>query len=406
MRVLGIVAEYNPFHNGHKYHLDESKKMSGADVSVAVMSGNFTQRGEPAVLSKWERARVAVDCGVDLVLELPFIYACNTAEFFAGGAIRILNGLSCVDVISFGSESGDALELSEAAGAISRETPEFKKSLRENIKGGASFPRARAEAVRHTIGSDAAELITYPNNILATEYIRSLLASGSAIEPITVKRIGQGHSETKPDGHFSSASAIRNVMKSGGIDEVKGYLPDESYSRLKQLNKDINEMINRMFILVAARIMTEREGDLEELLSAGEGLGNKIKKVIREAKSMEDLITGVKSKRYTRTRIQRLITHALLGFTAKGFYSASENGRHYARVLAFNEKGAALLKRIKKAGADMPVLTNINKQAFAGDKTDGILRYDILASDLYNLISGNDLREKSDFIVSPYHKFT
>jgi predicted nucleotidyltransferase len=150
MRVLGIIAEYNPFHNGHHYHLCESKRISGADTSVAVMSGNFMQRGEAAMLSKWDRSRIAADCGIDLVLELPFVYACNNAEHFAGGAIRILNGLSFIDVISFGSESGNIEELSATADAILHESDEFKEILKTGLKKGRSYPRALADAVRST----------------------------------------------------------------------------------------------------------------------------------------------------------------------------------------------------------------------------------------------------------------
>ena len=404
MKVVGIIAEYNPFHNGHLYHLAESKRISGADVCVAVMSGNFTQRGEAALFNKWERAKVAVDCGVDLVFELPFVYACNNAEYFAKGAISVLNGLSCVDAVSFGSESGDIGELYRAAFVVSSESDEFKEALFLNLKTGVSYPKARANAVRLVAGEKTAGILSHPNNVLAVEYLKQLITTKSGIAPITVKRKGSGYnSVTLGKGH-ASAAAVRSSLENGGIDSVRGHVPAECFDCLKSINIDVNKIINNMFLLLAARVLTESEEGLSEIISAGEGLGNKLKKVMRDSRGLEDLITKIKSKRYTRTRVQRLLIHTLMNLSAFDFNRMEESGAKYARALAFNDKGAALLKKIKKGGPEIPVITNINKQARDDDEIAFALKYDILASDLYNLISGAEIRAKSDYLVSPYYK--
>jgi len=398
LRVLGVVAEYNPFHKGHLYHLTESKIITETDACVAVMSGNFVQRGEAAMLSKWKRAEAAVNCGVDLVLEIPFVYACNNAEYFARGAVRILNGLDCVDYISFGSESGDLAELRKAAFAITKETAVFKRSLRENLDKGVSFPKARALAVEDVYGEEPAEILKGPNNILAAEYIKQLDLTNSRITPFTVKRKGQGH--------IAAAQAIRSRLGETGKNEsIKDYLPDECFEIIKKYNTDINKIFKNLFFLVSARILTENEEELEKIFSAGEGLGSKLRKEIRGCDGMEELISKVKSKRYTRTRIQRLLIHTLLGLGSEEFQKIESDGLIYARVLAFNEKGAALLKTIKAKKPQIPVITNINKQARGYEEIMMILRYDVAAGDIYNMISGGDMYGDSDFTVAPCYKF-
>jgi len=405
MKVLGIIAEYNPFHNGHLFHLEESKKKSGADVCVAVMSGNFTQRGDPAIMDKWTRARIAVDCGVSLVLELPFVYACNNSEYFAKGGIQILNGLSCVDFVSFGSESGDIGKLREAAEAVLHESPAFKSAIRESLDGGASFPKARAFAVRAAAGEETAALLDKPNNILAVEYLKQLSLSKSKIEAFTVKRQGPGYnSAALGSGGLASAAAIREGMKAGGAASIKDYVPEDCNDVINKVNIDINGKVNALFSMILARILTESGDSLEEIFSAGEGLGNKLKKAVRDSENMERLISNVKSKRYARTRIQRLLIHALFDLRSQRFYEIAEGALNYARVLAFDSAGARLLKRIRASGAGFPVITNINRQVHENDEINAVLKFDILASDLYNLISGFDLWGKSDYVIRPYHK--
>jgi len=370
----------------------------GAEASVAVMSGNFVQRGEAAVLSKWERAKIAVDCGIDLVLELPFIYAVNNAEIFAKGAVRILNGLNCVDYISFGSESGDLEDLTKTADVVSSESPGFKKAIKENLEKGLSFPKARALAVKEEAGEEAAGILDSPNNILAVEYLKQLKLTGSDIIPITVKRKGRGHNK--------SAAAIRDSLsETCSTEGLRAFVPDECFNYLKGIDIDFDKKTDNMFFMICAKILAERREEQEGILSAGEGLGNKLIKEIRGCRSMEELISRVKSKRYTRTRIQRLITHTLFGLTTEDFRRIEAEDLCYTRVLGFNDTGAGLLKKIKKSEPGIPVITNINKQVDDVKAVKAVLKYDIAAGDVYNLISGSDIGSGGDFSTAPYRKF-
>lgn len=367
MNVAGIVAEYNPMHSGHIYHLQQTKEICKADFVVAVMSGNFTQRGEPAIYDKWLRAAAAVKNGVDLVFELPFAYACNSAAYFSMGAVNILDGLGCVTHLSFGSESGQIQPLLEMAKYLAKEPKLYKEALKRNLDKGLSFPKARELSVTETFGN--ADTLKLPNNILGIEYLKALTQLKSAIEPVTIIRKGQGHHE--------SATEIRSTI-----------IWDES----------------KYFDMVRQAFIKSQCGNLDNILGAAEGIQNKIIKNIRSAKDLDDLIDKVKTKRYTWTGINRLMAQTLVGFTAEEFQLI--NGTRYGRILAFNENGAKLLKRIKKTEcAKMPILTNINRDLeqhpAADDPVKLSLAKDVLASDLYNLAFGKDLYENSDFVMKP-----
>ena len=279
MNVLGIIAEYNPFHNGHRYHLRESVGITAPDYTVCVMSGNFTQRGGPAMADKWVRAAAAVDNGVDLVLELPFAYACNNAEYFAAGSVDILNRLGCVTHLSFGSEAGDLSSLSAAAEYLSEEGEELKNSIREFAGQGMSFPRARYEAVKKCIGTSCSEVLKSANNILAVEYLKQLHLSGSRIVPLTVKRYGTGYHEKEIFQDIASASAIRHKLsKSADIQEVSQFIPSETFQVLKNINNTVNISFNDFYPLMIYQILTSDTVRLGNILSATEGLENRVKK--------------------------------------------------------------------------------------------------------------------------------
>lgn len=367
MNVAGIVAEYNPMHSGHIYHLQRTREVCGADFVVAVMSGDFTQRGEPAIYDKWLRAAAAVKNGVDLVFELPFAYACNSAAYFGTGAVSILDGLGCVTHLSFGSESGEMQPLLEIAKFLAKEPKAYKNALKENLDKGHSFPKARAFALTETFGK--ADALKQPNNILGIEYLKAIIRLNSKIEPVTVVRRGQGHHE--------SASEIRSTI-----------IWDES----------------KYFDMIRQAFIKSQGVSLDDILGAAEGIQNKIIKNIRSSKDLEDLIDKVKSKRYTWTGINRLLAQTLVGFTADEFNRI--NGTRYGRILAFNENGARLLRRIKKTEcATMPILTNINRDLHQQPGVDEALKLslskDILAADLYNLAFHKDLYENSDFVMKP-----
>lgn len=407
MNVLGIIAEYNPFHNGHLYHLQESIKKAEPDYTVCVMSGDFTQRGEPAMADKWIRSSIAVKNGIDLVLELPFAFACNNAEYFAAGAVDILHRLGCVTHLSFGSEAGELTMLSKAAEYLSNEGEDLKKGIKEFSDQGISFPKARYEAVKKCMGDSYAEVLKSSNNILAVEYLKQLNLSGSKMKPITVKRYGTGYHDKDSFENIASATAIRHRLnESGELQEVIDFLPNKTYEVLQSIDRGVNVKYNDFYQLLLYQILTSDPEQLGTILSATEGLENRVKKSAAESTDMDSMLKAVLSKRYTHTRISRLLTHILIRLDKESFRSIMDNRTNYGRVLAFNEKGASLLKKIKKEELNsIPVLTNINREISKESREWKLLQYDITASDVYNLIAYGEIYTHSDYVVRPYKDF-
>ena len=407
MNVLGIIAEYNPFHNGHLYHLQESIKKVEPDYTICVMSGDFTQRGEPAMADKWIRSSIAVKNGIDLVLELPFAFACNNAEYFAAGAVDILDRLGCVTHLSFGSEAGELSMLSKAAKYLSKEEEELKKRIKEFANQGISFPKARYEAVKKCMGDSYAEVLKSANNILAVEYMKQLNIIGSKIEPITVTRYGTGYHDKDSFENFASATAIRHRLnQSSEFQEVFDFLPSKTFEVLKNIDRGVNIKFNDFYQLLLYQILTSESEQLETILSATEGLENRVKKAAIESTDMNSMLKAVLSKRYTHTRISRLLTHILIKMDKESFRSILASRANYGRVLAFNEKGASLLKKIKKEELNsIPVLTNINREISKESKEWKLLQYDITAADVYNLIAYGEIYTHSDYVMKPYKDF-
>lgn len=405
MKTLGIIAEYNPFHNGHLHHLQESKRLTGAEYVVAVMSGNFTQRGEPAMADKWTRAQMAVDNGVDLVLEIPFAYACNNAEYFAKGAVKILDGLGCVTHLSFGSESGKLDELIMIAKEITNESAEFKESLKKYLDLGLSYPRARQGALEQCLGKEATELIRGSNNILGIEYLKQLDLLNSNIQPVTIGRRGAAYVDPDLSGEMASAMAIRNELeKNADFHGIIGQVPEKTLHILKQINSGVKVKMKDLYPLIAYQILTRSREELSQIFSATEGLENRLKSQIGRSNHMESLLDRMKTKRYPLTRIQRLLIHTLLNLTKDKFSNMEEQGQLYGRVLGFGAKGAELLKSIKKSEfPHIPMITNINKEASQNEAIQSILKYDILASEIYHLIGEGNPTEHSDYVKKPYH---
>lgn len=391
MKSVGIIAEYNPFHNGHKFHLEKSLEITGAEVSVAVISGNFTQRGEPAILDKWIRAEMAVRNGINLVVEMPVIFACNNAGYFARGGVEILENLGC-DYISFGSESGNIEELAGIARAMEMHREEINEGVRRAVKEGQAYPQARAEVLSRIFDKKALEAIESPNNLLALEYLRFIKQA----KPVTVKRQGSGYHEFIAKDNMASATGIRKLLAEDG--DISTLVPDITREILMTCREEFCN-VEKLFSIMAAKILISSESELNEIFGAEEGLGSKMKNNIRYWKTMEEMIDGLKSKRYTRTRISRLLTMTLLGITREEVKQA----QNYIRVLAFDEKGSRYLKEVKKSeSCRLPILTNINKEAQLYPEIKNTLAKDVLASDLYNLATGKDLYRCSDYVQMPF----
>lgn len=388
--AVGIIAEYNPFHKGHKYHLDEALERSGAEVCIAVISGNFTQRGEIALLNKWTRAEMAVKNGINLVVEMPAVFACSNAGYFAKAGVEILESMNA-DYICFGSESGNIEELSRIAREINAERQNLEDEIKVGVKEGLSYPRARSRAVRRILGENTAALIESPNNILAIEYLKYIKSS----RPLAVKRVGAGYHDTSGQGGIASATAVRKLLKEGG--DISHIVPEISLEILEK-HKDHfadNEMLAH---LIVQTILQMSSNDLNSVFGAEEGLGSIMKNRVRFWKTYEDIVNDLKSKRYTRTRIERVLVHTLLGVKREDVLNAEK----YIRVLAFDEKGSSYLKNIKKSGkCSLPIITNINREVPTFPKIIQTFKKDILAADIYNLAAGLDLYQNSEYVKKP-----
>ena len=390
LKSVGIIAEYNPFHNGHKYHLEQALTESGADICVAVISGNFTQRGEIALLDKWTRAEMAVRNGVNLVVEMPTVFACSNAGYFAEAGVEILEALG-TDFICFGSESGNTEELSRIAREIEANSQNLEEKIKEGAKNGLSYPRARSQAVSKLLGEKAASAIESPNNILAVEYIRRMKNA----RPLAVKRLGAGYHDTDSTEGMASATAVRKLLKEGG--DISRIVPEISREIIEKNTEHMAES-EMLTSLIIQKVLQSSAGELNGIFGAEEGLGNIMKARVRYWKTYEDIVDDLKSKRYTRTRIERVLVHTLLGIKREDMLCASK----YIRVLAFDEKGSRYLKQVKKSGeCKRPIITNINRDKDAFSEIQATLEKDILAADIYNLACGRDLYAHSEYVKKP-----
>ena len=395
MQAVGIIAEYNPFHNGHLHHLRQSMELTGADVSVAVISGNFTQRGSFAILDKWTRAEMAVRNGVNLVVEMPTLFACGNAGYFARAGVEILENLGAA-YISFGSESGNIQELKRIAGEMRDHRNEINEAVRAAVKNGQAYPKARAEALQRILGEDIGDIIESPNNLLALEYLRFIKNA----EPVTVRRQGTGYYDPEPKGTMASATGIRKILAEGG--DISRLVPDITREMLFAHRGEILSEED-LYLLLIQKILTSSAEELNRIFGAEEGLGNKMKANVRYWKSYEEIAEGLKSKRYTRTRIGRVLAMTLLGVRREDMKQA----RNYIRVLAFDETGSRYLKEVKKSeGCRLPILTNINREEKFSREIQNMLAKDILAGDLYNFACGRDLYACSDYVKKPFHPET
>ena len=416
--VLGIIAEYNPFHNGHLYHLTESKRKCNAKYAVAIISGNFTQRGDASIVNKFEKAKMAIENGIDMVIELPTLYSISSAENFANGAIKILNELNFITHISFGSESGNINQLNNIASILTDEPEEFSKLLKEELRKGSSFPVARQNAIEKFLNltnkntsnnnnnnnndnsnndtnySKFNKLLNSPNNILAIEYLKALKKTKSYITPITIERKNVDYYSENIVENFASSTKIRkeisenpnmhtNIMDMNNMDInnmninnmdiinnmdvnmdmfLNSCMPKKSYDIIKE-NIEKGNCIQGLKCfedMIFYKLRSMQINEIKEIPDVCEGLENVIKKASNETNSLEDLINKCKSKRYTRTRIQRILIYALLGITRQDM-EMSENANPYIRVLAVNKNGRELLSIINKTIVNKAnVKTDIN----------------------------------------------
>lgn len=363
-RVLGIIAEYNPFHNGHMYHLQKAKEQSGAQYCICVMSGNFVQRGNTSIVNKWKKAEMALLNGVDLVIELPTIYSVASAEGFSLGAIKLLNNLKIVDAISFGTETSDFAALNNISSIVNEEPMKYKSILNSELKKGLSFPKARENALMLYLNDNKRydNILNTPNNILAIEYLKALKKIKSTVQPIPVKREKVYYNDNVIVDEFASATAIRKLLKNEEFSEIRKVVPKSTYQILKKETELGNVVLDlsryEKEIIYNLRRMTVSE--IAELPDVNEGLEHSLKNAANYSNDITNLINIVKTKRYTVTRIQRILICALLGITKRDVGMAKKT-EPYIRVLGFNEKGKELISRINKQNPKATVITSVKK---------------------------------------------
>lgn len=387
MRIAAVIAEYNPFHKGHAYLLEQARSRGGAEAIVCIMSGSFTQRGELALTDKWQRAETALAGGADLVVELPFLYAAAPAEYFAGGGIRLAQRMGCVDLLAFGSECGDIDVLAEAARKLRAVSNE---EWRAQMKTGCAYHEAAARIAG--VAADA------PNNLLGIAYLSAMHRYGAAFRPFTIQRVGAGYHDEQPQTYMS-ASGIRKAVAAGEVRAEQ--VPPQTYRMLTEAQAagELADFGRLDRVLLG---ILRREGIRTDAAYLSEGLENRILRAAQTAKSAEELIALAKTRRYPYTRIARMLVHILMGTTAEQVREAVYRGPEYIRVLGMNETGKTVLK-IMKQRAQVPIVVKSTAQENLSDYAREQLRMDMRAQDFLALARESAQRTSAgeDYVMSP-----
>ncbi len=414
INAVGIIVEYNPFHNGHLHHLHEAKRVSGAPFAIAVMSGNFLQRGEPAIADKWSRAAMAVNSGVDLVIELPAVFSVRSAQYFAAGGVQLLKRLGIVSHICFGAETADVARLQQAAQALAQNNT--IDALRQEMKTGRTYAASLAAVLSANAGVDG-QLLQSPNNLLAIEYLRAIAKYAPDIIPLAVPRIGAGYHDQRITAAIASATAIRaHILQNSGLppgSPAHFAVPATCARQLNDLlaSGKMPVTLASFSSIILAKLRSMSLAEIAALPDVAEGLHNKISDAALQATTAQELLRYIKSKRYTLTRLQRIMVHALIGTTRDKLLQFDQLGPLYARVLAFNDNGRKLLKALESQAA-IPVitktahyLTSKQQRQSALSPLQAMLAYDVAATDMYVLGFPNCAHRSGsqDFRFSPQY---
>jgi predicted nucleotidyltransferase len=393
MKAVGIVCEYDPFHNGHRFQIEESRRLTGADVVVCAMSGDFVQRGMPAVMDKWTRAETAIAGGADVVIEIPVRGCLGSASVYAVSAVRLLESFSELTHISFGSETGDTERLELVAERM------LSGDVRCRASGiarsdGCSYPAAVEKAYKQIYGSGSdsgADMLRNPNDILAMEYITAMRRA----EPVAVRRTGAMHGEGHSGTGFESGTAIRDALANGS--DISGAVPEATAAALENaVPQDI--MLNRLFDLARFSALRTDPELMDTCPHGGDGLGLRLRSCSPLASDLDDLIRRTKSKRYTYTRISRFVMQVTLGI-----FGRDETLPGYIRILGAGKKGRAFLRESAKNGrCSLPLITNINRLPDTLNDSDiDMIELEARAADIYSIICGRDMYAHSDHVVHP-----
>lgn len=388
MKAVGLITEYNPFHNGHLFHLREALRISKADVAIAVMSGDFVQRGEPAIIDKYARSQAAIDCGVNLVVELPAYYALSSAEGFADGAVRTLAAL-LADSLVFGSECADLSALSQIAKLLVAEPEDFRAHLRNALAGGYSFPQAKETAIAACLGSDMAKLVQMPNNTLGIEYLKALERRRFSIRPYTISRTGAGYNDHAIHDSQPSAAALRDLIVNSGCNNLSAWMPDAMTAHFfNQYNntfpvtsEDFTTLLNYRLSQIFYECDAQKELICRKLCSYPDisaDLANRITQLFNGTRALSAFACALKTRQYTATRINRCLMHIILDITNIQKNKFDGAGVPYLRILGFDSTGQKYLNHIKKK-CSVPIVTKTADYK-------ALLREDIHAASIYNQI--------------------
>lgn len=380
MRIAGIIAEYDPFHRGHAAHIAATRAENGGNAShiVAVISGNFTQRGEPALLSKFQRTEMALAEGADLVLELPLPWAMAPAEQFAAGGVAVLHGLGCVDLISFGSESGDVAILKQLAELA--ETPTYQQKLRELMDTGIPYAAAGQQAVASLLGEDTATALASPNNTLGIEYLRAAKRQGAEFGAYTLLRQGTLHNEATPNEGFAAASLLRSLIQQGKLEEAVRYMPEKAGTILKETINTGAAPANKQVLenMIPALLRRMTQADFACLPWLSEGLENRLYDISRTATDYATLLEQLKTRRYPMARLRRILWSAVIGLAAEDTAGLPP----YIRVLGMNTRGREILAAAKPT---LPLLTRTAQLAELDQRSQRMFTLECTATDLHAL---------------------
>lgn len=381
MKICFAICEYNPFHNGHLKHLEHIKQNLQVDAVVVILSGNFTERGDIAVIDKYTRATHAIKAGADMVIELPTVFATSNAEIFAKGAIKIIDAINCEKILCFGSESGNIDEILNASNVLSSESNEFKEELLKQLKSGVSYAKARATAIETIENVDSA-VISSPNNILGIEYLKAIKNAGSDIQAYTFKRQGGGYNDNALNEESSSALAIRTAIENGNLNGVKNSVPPFVFS-------DLPNSLHNIDGLVLQSVLNAKKEFMSNILDCSEGLENAFKKHALSAITLKELMKLVKSKRYTETRIKRILTHCLLGID-KQFILDCLNSDLYFKVLAINKNRLDLLTIL--SSSKYPLITRKSDENALSETALKCFYKDCYANSVYQIATRTKLK--------------
>lgn len=389
MKVAGIVAEYNPFHNGHNYHIQQVKRNTGADYLVVVMSGNFTQRGVPAIIDKFSRARMALNAGVDLVLELPLYYSAGSAEYFASGAVALLDKLGVVDTLCFGSECGDLQILTDVATLLSKEDETFSNAMKSKIRQGYTYPRARTQVIEEMLPNAFAHVdaMKYPNNILGIEYIKALLLRNSNITPCTTTRMGAGYHDRMLNDVMSSALSIREaLLANDSLDRIQSCVPQFTYELMKEeFHKTFPIFHENISTLLKYKLVLDAPKGFTEYVDISEDLSDKISKNLNKYENFSQFCDLLKSKDITYARVSRCLLHILLNMKKEALSTYVSNDYiFYGRILGLRKSATELTSAIKK-NSSVPMISKLaDAKNILSPMGMEMLECDVQASHIYD----------------------